>query len=223
MDGIHDVGGMDGFGDLPPDEPDDASPFHDEWEGRVYALFVAGIASGAFNLDEFRAALERHDPAFYLETPYYDRWLAGIESLLLEAGVVDRDELEARMAAFERGDAELSAEAGPSLDELTDGVADVYQSEREPVEPAFAPGDAVRVRKRHPEGHTRCPRYVRGALGTVTAHRGTHVFPDASARGEERAEPLYNVRFDAADLWGDEHTDADAVRIELWESYLTEP
>lgn len=223
MDGIHDVGGMDGFGDLPPDEPDDASPFHEEWEGRVYALFVAGIASGAFNLDQFRAALERQDPAFYLETPYYERWLAGVESLLLEAGVVDRDELAARAAAFERGEAETPEASEPSADELTDRVAEVYQSGRDPVDPAFAVGDEVLVRKRHPGGHTRCPRYVRGVRGTVERHRGTHSLPDASARGEERAEPLYNVRFDAADLWGEGNTDADAVRIELWESYLTEP
>jgi nitrile hydratase len=223
MDGIHDLGGMDGFDDLPPDEPDDASPFHEDWEGRVYALFVAGIASDAFNLDEFRYALERHDPEFYLEAPYYERWLAGIESLLLDADVVDNDELADRVAAFEREDAEVTDESGPSLDQLTGGVADVYQSGREPVDPAFEPGDKVRVRNRHPEGHTRCPRYVRGVRGTVEAHRGTHLLPDASAHGEERAEPLYNVTFDAADLWGADHTDADAVHIELWESYLTEP
>ena len=223
MDGIHDIGGMDGFDDLPPDDPDDASPFHEQWEGRVYALFVAGIANAAFNLDEFRYALEQHDPAFYLETPYYERWLAGIESLLLDAGVVDREELANQVAAFERGEAAVSEESGPSLDELTGGVADVYQSAREPVDPTFRPGDEVRVRNQHPKGHTRCPRYVRGVRGTVEAHRGTHVLPDASARGDDRAEPLYNVRFDAADLWGADHTDADAVRIELWESYLTEP
>ena len=73
MDGIHDVGGMDGFGPLPPDEPDDASPFHEAWEGRVYALFVAGLASGAFSLDEFRFAIERLDPDRYLEASYYER------------------------------------------------------------------------------------------------------------------------------------------------------
>jgi nitrile hydratase len=222
MDGIHDVGGMDGFDDLPPDEPDDASPFHEEWEGRVYALFVAGIASGEFNLDEFRYALERHDPEFYLETPYYERWLAGIESLLLDGGVVDRDELADRVSAFERGEAEISDEPGPSLDELTEGVADVYQSARERVDPAFDPGERVRVRNRHPDGHTRCPRYVRGVRGTIAAHRGTHILPDVSARGEDSAEPLYNVQFEAADLWGGDYTDADTVHIELWESYLTE-
>jgi nitrile hydratase len=223
MDGIHDVGGMDGFGGLPPDEPDDASPFHEDWEGRVYALFVAGLASGAFNLDEFRYALERHDPGFYLEGSYYERWLAGVESLLLGAGVVDRDELAARTAAFERGEAEVPDDSGPSLADLAESVAEVYQSGRDPEEPAFAEGDEVRVRKRHPDGHTRCPRYVRGVRGTVVAHRGTHVLPDANAHGEERAEPLYNVRFDAADLWGADCTDADAVHVELWERYLTEP
>lgn len=223
MNGIHDVGGMDGFDGLPPDEPDDASPFHEQWEGRVYALFVAGIASGVFNLDEFRHALEQHDPVFYLETPYYERWLTGIESLLLDAGVIDRDELADRVEDFEHDDADITHGPGPSLDELTEGVADVYQTEREPVDPAFEPSEEIRVRNRHPSGHTRCPQYVRGVRGTIDAHRGTHVLPDASARGEERAEPLYNVAFEASDLWGDEHTDADTVHIELWESYLTEP
>lgn len=223
MDGIHDLGGMDGFNDLPPDEPDDASPFHEDWEGRVYALFVAGIASGAFNLDEFRYALEQHDPSFYLEKSYYERWLAGIESLLLSADVVDDDELRERVEAFERGDTEMVDENGPSLDELTEGVAEVYQSGREPQDPAFDPGEEILVRNNHPKGHTRCPQYVRGVRGTIQAHRGTHVLPDASAHGDERAESLYNVKFDAADLWGSDYTDADAVHIELWESYLTEP
>jgi len=223
MDGIHDVGGMDGFGALPPDEPDDASPFHADWEGRVYAAYVAGIGNGAFDLDEFRDTLERHDPTYYLETPYYERWLTGLTELFVDAGVFDRAEFAARTAAFESGDAALAEPGtvdGPSLEDLVAGVVDTYRSGREPQEPAFAEGDRVRVRKDHPEGHTRCPRYVRGAVGEVTAHRGTHVLPDANARGEPVAEPLYNVRFDGDDLWGADHADVDAVRIELWESYV---
>ena len=212
-----------GFGSIPPDEPDDASPFHAEWEGRVYALFLAGIASGAFNLDEFRYALEQHDPGFYLDTAYYERWLAGIESLFLDAGVVNRDELAGRIDAFERGEAKISDDPGPSMGELAAGVANVYQSGRGAADPTFEPGEEVRVRNTHPKGHTRCPRYVRGVRGTIHAHRGTHVLPNASAHGDDRAEPLYNVKFDAADLWGAEYTDADAVHIALWESYLTEP
>ena len=221
MDGIHDVGGMDGFGDLPPDEPDDASPFHEGWEGRVEATFLAGLASGAFTLDELRYELEQQDPAYYLETPYYERWVTAISELLVDAGVIDRAALRERTAAVEAGEADLPASAdGPGAEEIFAGVADSYDSAGDPEEPAFAVGERVRVRKEHPEGHTRCPRYVRGAVGEVAAHRGTHVLPDASARGEELAEPLYNVRFDADDLWGEGNTDADAVRIELWESYI---
>ncbi|MFC7165266.1 SH3-like domain-containing protein [Halospeciosus flavus] len=91
------------------------------------------------------------------------------------------------------------------------------------VEPTFEVGDEVTVKRDHPDHHTRCPRYVRGVTGTVEAYRGTHVFPDDSARGDEHGEPLYNVRFAAADLWGEAYTDADAVHIELWEPYLHDP
>lgn len=220
MDGIHDVGGMDGFGSLPPDEPDDGETFHGRWEGRVYALFVAGLAADAFTLDEFRHAVERLPPAFYLEATYYERWLAAIESLLTDADVLEGEALAETVAAFEDGEATLPDTASPTLAEIEAGRADSYDTTGERVEPSFAVGDAVRVRKRHPDGHTRCPRYVRGVVGTVAARRGTHVFPDTNAHGALRHEPLYNVRFAAADVWGADETDADAVRIELWEPHL---
>jgi nitrile hydratase beta subunit len=221
MDGIHDVGGMDGFGSLPPDEPDDASPFHESWEGVTEALFLTGLAHDAFTLDRFRATIERQDPTYYLETPYYERWQTAIEALFTEAGVVDADELRARAAAFERGDATLPDREDPELTkELMQGVTASYGSDRDPADPQFAEGDRVVVRKEHPAHHTRAPRYARGVEGEVVAHRGTHVFPDDNSRGEERAVPLYNVRFDAADLWGEAYTDADGVHLELWEPYL---
>lgn len=223
MDGIHDVGGMDSFRHMPPDRPDDESPFHHEWEGVVQALYLAGLGSGAFELDRFRYELESLEPEYYLETPYYERWLTATESLFAEAGVVDSDELLERARAIESGEVEVTEETDPErLPELLEGVREVYMSEREEadVEPAFAVGDRVRVRKEHPSGHTRSPRYVRGAEGEVVAYRGVHVFPDANARGEERAEPLYNVRFDSAELWGGANTDGDGLHIELWEPYL---
>lgn len=221
MDGIHDVGGMDGFGGLPPDEPDDAPPFHEEWEGRAEAFFLAGLAADAFTIDEFRAQLERQPPDYYLSTPYYERWLTAITDLLVEAGIIDREKLAERTAAFAAGERTLREHAdGPSAAEIGEGAADSYDTAGAEREPRFAVGDRVRVKKHHPKGHTRCPRYVRGAVGEVRAHRGTHTLPDASARGEAVAEPLYNVRFDADELWGPGNSDGDAVRIELWESYV---
>jgi nitrile hydratase beta subunit len=225
MDGIHDVGGMDGFGELPPDEPAEASPFHEPWEGRVEALFLASLSARFFELDELRATLERHDPAYYLTTPYYERWQSAIEELLFEAGVVDREELVARVDAEAQGTVDVPPGPGdgPTFEELLAGVSEAYDAGRESVEPAYDAGDRVRVAKDHPTEHTRCPRYARGVVGEVTAHRGTYTLPDANVTGDPRAEPLYNVRFDAAALWGAEHTDADAVRLECWESYLTDP
>ncbi|MFB6270914.1 MAG: nitrile hydratase subunit beta [Halobacterium sp.] len=222
MDGIHDVGGMDGFGSLPSDEPEDASPFHEPWEGRVEALFLACLSQGVFGLDDLRATLERHDPVYYLSTPYYERWQTALEELLFDAGVVDREEL---VAAIESADDEVPIVDGdgPSFEELLAGVQDAYDAGGDYVEPTYEVGDRVRVKNDHPTGHTRCPRYARGVVGEVTAHRGTQVLPDANAAGDPRAEPLYNVRFDADDLWGADHTDATAVRLECWESYLTDP
>ena len=223
MDGIHDVGGMDSFRDLPPDEPDDASPFHHEWEGVVQALFVAGLGSDSFELDRFRYELETHDPEVYLGTPYYERWLTAVESLFVESDVVDAGELRERAEAFAAGDAEVPDVTDPDrLPELQAGVREKYLSRRGDGDPGFAVGDRVRVRKRHPSGHTRCPGYVRGAVGAVVADRGAHVYPDANAHGEERVEQLYNVRFDADELWGEDCTDADGLHIELWEPYLTD-
>lgn len=219
MDGIHDLGGMDGFGSVPSDESEDGPTFHDRWEGRTYALFVAGLAADVFSLDEFRHAIERLPPEFYLEATYYERWLAAIESLLTDE-MVDEADLRERVAAFESGERTVSASAEPTLAEIEAGRAESYDTGGDPIEPSFGVDDAVRVRKRHPRGHTRCPRYVRGVEGTIEAHRGTHVYPDANAHGDHRLEPLYNVRFDAAALWGADQTDADSVRIELWEPYL---
>ena len=48
------------------------------------------------NFDEFRHAIERIPPARYLASSYYERWLAAAETLLVERGVVTREELLAK-------------------------------------------------------------------------------------------------------------------------------
>jgi nitrile hydratase subunit beta len=76
---VNDVGGLSGFGPVrvEPDEP----PFHADWEARVYALNVAMLRRGVYNLDQFRDAIERMPPAEYLAASYYERWLFAVESL----------------------------------------------------------------------------------------------------------------------------------------------
>jgi len=84
---INDVGGLSGFGAI--DVEDDAAGFHHEWEARVFAVNRLLLESGAYTLDEFRYAVERMEPAAYLEASYYERWLHGIETLAREKGLAD--------------------------------------------------------------------------------------------------------------------------------------
>lgn len=223
MNGIHDVGGMDGFG--PVEIEEDEPTFHEPWEGRVYGLFTGTLGQGMYEMDEFRHGIERMDPEHYLDASYYERWLTAIETLLVEKGVVTPDELAARLEAAEAEGVDVIPEREePGLyEELVEGVTRAYDSERERQDPAFEPGDEVVVRNEHPKGHTRCPRYARGAVGTVMEERGTFVLPDANAHGEEVAEPVYNVRFEGQELWGTERSEGSSVRLDMWESYLESP
>jgi nitrile hydratase len=240
MDGIHDVGGMDGFGspnagghdaDIDTGTDDGEStdplsggayePFHERWEGITYSLFVATLGNGVANIDEFRHSIERMDPDRYLTARYYDRWVTGLSRLLLETDTIDAEDFWVRTAAFAAGEGSVPEREEPGLvGDLAAGVADAYGSEGEPREPRFEAGEAVRIENVHPEGHTRCPGYVRRTQGTIEAHRGTFTLPDASAHGEPATEPLYEVAFDARELWGEDADPNVAVTLDLWESYL---
>ncbi len=220
VDGVHDMGGMDGYG--PVDVTDDAA-FHADWERLVFGLVRLLRMQEVYVVDESRYGIERMPPGEYLDATYYERWLASMERNLREKGVVDEGAVDARLAEVDPADPDLP-EPPADVPDLVSLVRDGFRADaafdREPQEPRFDPGEPVRVRSMHPEGHTRCPRYVRRARGTVDAVRGTYVVPDAVVRGEEEAEPLYSVSFDAADLWG-EDADADhRVNVDLWERYL---
>ena len=94
MNGIHDLGGMDGLGPINPQANEPI--FKDPWEQRMFGMFISCFAGGHYNVDEFRHAIERMDPAHYLESSYYEHWLSSLETLLTEKGVVTQDELDAR-------------------------------------------------------------------------------------------------------------------------------
>jgi nitrile hydratase subunit beta len=83
---VHDMGGQTGFGPVPADD-DGEQQFHADWEARVFALNRALLGGGAYNLDEFRDAVERIPPQEYLAASYYERWLRAIEMLVTEKGL----------------------------------------------------------------------------------------------------------------------------------------
>jgi nitrile hydratase len=101
MNGIHDMGGMDGLGPviIEPDEP----VFHSDWERQAAGLFFATILAGVYNDDEFRQSRERLEPEKYLRFGYYHQWLLAIQRLLIEKGIVTEQEIASRMARLARG------------------------------------------------------------------------------------------------------------------------
>jgi nitrile hydratase len=207
---------MMGFGPVrsEPDEP----WFHAGWERRVFALTLAMGATGSWNIDMGRAARESLPPPDYLAKSYYEIWLAGLEKLLIERGLVTADEIA-------QGTPLQPAKQVPRVltaDQVAAALARGGPSDRPATAPArFQVGDRVRARNMHPQTHTRLPRYVRGHVGIVELSHGTHVFPDSSALGQgDRAQWLYTVTFAGRDLWGDAADPALSVSVDAWDSYL---
>lgn len=216
MNGIHDLGGMHGFGVVSAEHGE--PPFHERWEGRAAAMVDIMTFPPGFTVDRFRYLRETLRPDLYLTQSYYEQWLYIAEQALLESGMISADELAGGQAAAgsRRRDDALRTDAVWSF------LHDRGNSSRGLDEaPRFAVGQRVRARNNQPDGHTRLPRYARGKLGLVTHHHGGHVFPDASAHGKGDApQHLYTVAFTAPELWGAASNARDKVHLDLWESYL---
>ncbi len=215
MNAVHDLGGMQGFGEVVREAGEPA--FHADWEGRVLALQRAVLYTRAANLDGFRHAQESLSARTYLSISYYHRWLLALTKLTLDLGLVQGEELQTGHAL---------APAKPLGRRLTRAeVAAAYLRSpfgRNPQgSPRFKPGDAVRTKNLHPEGHTRLPRYARDKVGRIEALCGCHVFADSSAAGMgDDPQWVYTVVFDGRTLWGEPADASLTVSIEAFEPYL---
>ena len=205
MRGVHDLGGQEGHG--PVVVEDDEPVWHEPWEGRMFALMGATGMAGHLNGPTFRHGAERMEPDHYLTSSYYEHWFTSVTTLLVEKGVVDHAELEAR--------------AGGRVPLSRPLTADPAQVDPEPQAPRLAPGDRVRVREIEFSGHTRCPGFVMGRTGTIVRDDGPANVPDVEAHlAELIQEHVYSVRFEARELWPESTDDATAVHVDLYERYL---
>lgn len=214
MNGIHDLGGMHGFG--PVGAPDNEPVFHHDWERRTFPLFASLYVGGHFNVDEFRHAIERMEPIHYLEGSYYEHWLHAFETLLEERGTLSTAELQGAAPAVQ-----LSVPSPVLTQEMVQTVVFGGASSRakEDVPGRFKAGDRVRAKNMSPATHTRLPRYARGKVGTIALVHGAFATPDTMAHGQgEQPQQVYAVRFTAKELWG--VAGPDTVCIDLWDSYL---
>ena len=222
MNGIHDMGGLHGFGEveIEPNEP----VFHQRWEGRVYAMTQVLDTTGIYNLDEHRHEIELMDAASYLRDGYYGRWLFAMESILSRKGVLLSNEVQDRVGELERNRSlrpireKVRNWPLPPEEKISWGA----WRKDEVVTPKFKVGDRVKVKNHQPAGHTRLTHFVRDKTGIVTiVNAQAWVLPDTRAHNNgENLQAVYNVTFTATELWGDAAEPNVEIRVDLSEDYL---
>lgn len=219
---VHDMGGRFGDGAVVP-EPESDPVFHEDWHGRALAVTLAAGALGKWNIDISRHGRECLPPIDYASMSYYEKWLAGLTGLLVDADILSREELTAGRAI---GSSDLTSKR-MDADKVAGVLASGGPADRPSDVPvAFKVGDRVRSRQVNGNrivdgGHTRLPSYAVGATGRIVMVHGTHVLPDSSAhRLGDAAEPLYAVAFAASELWVNPEHPKDEVVLDLWQSYL---
>ena len=216
MNGPHDVGGQMGFGPVAP-EPNEPV-FHADWEKRALGLTIAAGSMGHWSIDESRFARENRHPADYYSSSYYEIWIKGLETLLLQHGFITAADLAAGRP--------VDPSPSPRRVLRKDAVAALVNAGTPydrplSASPKFAIGDRVQARNVNPTTHTRLPRYARGKVGLVGEVHGAFVFPDDNALGDRfAAQCLYTVRYSAKELWGPQGDARSDVHIDAWESYL---
>jgi nitrile hydratase len=221
----------------PVTQETDEPVFHEDWEGRVFGISNFLLPLLGRNTDILRFGMEQTPREVYLSS-YYQRWMGGFERLLEQAGYLTPGEVDARLAGHpseharrRMSRARLAATSRVLRLPLHPTLPCWMAGQLIPLllgtsRPAlrrrhFAVGDQVRVRYTRAVPYTRQPGYVTGKPGTIVAHLGSTLFPDAKAVGRHALpQHLYTVAFRAEDLWGAAAEPGVEVRVDLYESYL---
>ena len=215
MDGVHDLGGREGFGAIETKHDEEA--FHSDWEARAYGMVQCARNGKGWTIDWFRFCRELIPPTDYLTRPYFDQWMTTLTAQMVDEGYVTLEEIKAG-----RSDFIPKADNPPGTAQAARDFVKYPKSFalETPAPPLFAASEPVRAAAWGHSGHTRLPGYARGRSGTIHAHHGSHILADASARGVEKGEHLYTVRFASSELWPEAQAPGHQVFIDLWESYL---
>lgn len=209
------MGGMHGFGAVVV--PGSEAPYHERWEPRVFAMSTL-VGIERLGKGGGRPLREEMAPEEYLRASYYERWLWSTEERLLRKGTILEGEVDAWVERLRAGE---NAPKRIDPQQAERALAAIRETEPlgEATDPRFAVGDRVRVRRMRSAGHTRCPRYVRGASGVVKRVQGVDAFPDIGPyQGPD--EPVYAVAFRSEDLFGNSDEGTWTVLLDLYDSYL---
>ena len=98
--GVHDIGGLPA-GDVDRTEHDAVL-----WEKHVDAIMSLLVAEKKImRVDELRRGIESLADDAYNSMTYYERWIASITKILVEKGVLDQAEVDARVAEIQAREA----------------------------------------------------------------------------------------------------------------------
>lgn len=219
------------------------------WEERIFGIHVAmmalsnhldkdsvpdySISSVPTTFDSFwswghlRQGAEGMNPFDYFKFRYYEKWLGGISGFFIEEGYITEEEIDAKTALYlEDGnldDTPLPDKSEPEIDAQVIKYLREGDSPQRDVDitPKFAVGDKIRVKSITPTEHTRLPSNLQGKVGTVdVAYPApyTYFFPTTDGLGKPM--PVYNVKFEATELWGESAEPNNVYYNDLFETYL---
>ena len=216
MDGVHDLGGKQGFG--PVDVDEEEVPFHADWEGRMWAIAQCGLGRNGWTIDWWRHCRELIDPIDYLSRPYFDSWMQAYTAAYIDSNTMTLDEIVNAHSSTPMVEPPAAVNAAQVLKDVQSQATSFERPLDTP--PAFNIGEYISTKQLTTTHHSRLPTYARGKPGIIHAYHGAHIFADAGAQGSERPEHIYSVVFEARDLWPEALHKKDRVFLDLWESYL---
>ncbi|MEM7760306.1 MAG: nitrile hydratase subunit beta [Cyanobacteria bacterium P01_A01_bin.40] len=219
------------------------------WEERIFGIHVAMMAlsnhldqdsipdyslstvptkfNSFWSWGHLRQGAEAMNPFDYFKFRYYEKWLGGISGFFMDEGYITEAELDAKTALYlEDGNldnAPLPNKLEPAIDEQVIKYLREGDSPERDVEvtPKFMVGDKIRVKSIPPTEHTRLPSNLQGKIGTIdVAYPAPYTYFFATTDGLGEPMPVYNVKFEAIELWGEMAEPNNVYYNDLFETYL---
>jgi nitrile hydratase subunit beta len=238
----HHLGGLENLGPINYER----RVFVEDWEQRIFGIHVAmmglsdhlGEALPEYPIDkvptnfrstwtwaDLRMGAEAMNPFAYFQYRYYEKWLGGITGFFLSQGYITEEELQQKTALYlNNPELPLPSDGEESVDEQVIRYLREGDSPRHgPAEsPRFSVGDRVTARNIPPTDHTRLPGNVRGRTGTVErVFDGNYgYFCSTGPDGIGSPMPVYAVRFEPTDIWGELAEPGAVIYTDLYEAYL---
>ncbi|GGG22480.1 nitrile hydratase subunit beta [Paenibacillus abyssi] len=231
------LGGLEGLND-PIDF--DTRVFAEPWEKRIFAIHVSmmglsnhleGIQDIPSNFDskytwaDLRERAESMHPFDYFKFRYYEKWVGGVADFLIKGGYINEEEWDAKTAVYlNNADEQLPSVSEPAIDHqvieyLRKGDSLYRESDRKPQ---FSAGETVLVRNNHVMLHTRLPGFVRSQKGVIEiVYEGNYTYPNSTGTdGIGEPMPVYCVRFDPKDIWGEHVESKSMIYVDIYEAYM---